>query len=470
MTGFRWLSGAKLVGQIFAWVITIIVIRLLSPEDYGLMAMAMIFVNFLMLLNELGLGAVLIQSETLDKEEVRQIFGVILLLNTLFFIILYTLAPWFGGFFGEERLIPIIQVLSLQFLIGAFEVIPVSMLERELDYKKKSLAYLVASMSGGLMTLYLALEGHGVWSLVWGSMTSLVLKTIGINLVSPYIQMPKFSFKGMRRTVSFGGLVTIERALWFFYTQADVLIIGKLLGKELLGLYSVAMHLSSLVMHKIGGIVNDVVFPTFSRVQGEPDKIALYFIKAVRVMSFFVFPMFLGMASISSELVGVLLGEKWQSIGIILSILVLIMPLRMISNLLPPALQGVGRADTSVFNLALAMVIMPLAFIGGSQWGLIGVSLSWLIVFPIVFFIMISRSVKYLCVSLKDVFVAMLPPAICSLSMAIIIIALKNMHEFEVSSIPGLIFYVLVGAISYLLLALAIQKPRCHEVVALMRR
>ncbi len=470
ITGLRWLSGAKFAGQLFAWVITLVVIRLLTQADYGLMAMAMLFVNFLMLLNELGLGAVLIQREQLDEEEVRRIFGIVLFVNLVFFIILFFSAPLFADFFGEQRLTAIIQVLSFQFLIGAFEVVPVSLLERELDYKKKSLVYLGASVSGGVTTLLLALNGFGVWSLVWGSMTSMILKTIGINVVSPFLHLPLLSLSGLKKTLSFGGLVTIERTMWFFYIQADVLIIGKLLGKEALGLYAVAMHISSLVMHKIGGIINDVVFPAFSRVQGDQEKVASYFLKAVRIMSFIVFPLFFGMAAVADEFVLVVLGDKWTEIAPILSILVLVMPLRMVSNLLPPALQGVGRADTSVYNLGLATIVMPLAFIAGSPWGLMGVSLSWLIAFPLVFYTMLARSVRHLCVTLIEVFQAMMPPAISSLVMLLVIYGVKSAFGAALPVMAALFLYVAIGVLVYGLLSLGPQKNRFHEVLALVRR
>ena len=470
VAGLRWLSGAKFVGQLFAWVITLVVIRLLTQADYGLMAMAMLFVNFLMLLNELGLGAVLIQREQLDEEEVRRIFGIVLLINAIFFTILFLSAPLMAAFFNEPGLASIIQVLSFQFLIGAFEVVPVSLLERELDYKKKSLVYLGASVSGGITTLLLALNGFGVWSLVWGSMTSMTLKTIGINIVSPFLRLPSFSLSGLRRTLSFGGLVTIERTMWFFYIQADVLIIGKLLGKEALGLYAVAMHISSLVMHKIGGIINDVVFPAFSRIQGDPDKVAHYFLKTVRIMSFVVFPLFFGMAAVADEFVAVVLGEKWSEIGPILSILVLVMPLRMVSNLLPPALQGVGRADTSVYNLGLAMVLMPLSFVVASPWGLMGVSLAWLVAFPIVFYMMMARSVKYLNVTLMQVFSAMAPPAISSAVMLLVIYGIKASMGSAMQALVALTAYVVCGVVVYGLLSMGPQRRYFNEVLALVRR
>ena len=192
MMGLRWLGGAKLAGQVFSWVMTIVVIRLLTPADYGLMAIAVLFVHFLMLLNEMGLSSVLIQKAKLDDDVVRQIFALIIIVNVTFFLLLFVSAPLIAGFFDEERLTPMIRVLAVLFLISIFEIIPVALLERDLDFKMKSLVFLGSSVGGGLITLTLAFTGFGVWSLIGGNLASTILKTVGINMVSPYYHWPKY--------------------------------------------------------------------------------------------------------------------------------------------------------------------------------------------------------------------------------------------------------------------------------------
>lgn len=471
-SAFRWGAGLKMTGQIFTWAMTIVVIRLLSPEDYGLMAMSVLFVQFLMLVNELGLGAVLVQRSDLDTGKKRQIFGLILTINTVFFALLFAAAPAIAAVFEEEQLTLMVRVLAFQFIISAFEIVPIAHLERNLDFKTKSLIYLGASVMGGILTLLLALEGYGVWSLIWGNMLVLSLQTIGVNIVCPFRHLPIFSLKNMREIASFGGLVTLERAMWFLYTRSDVFIVGKLLGKDLLGVYSVAMHLASLIMHKTGGLIYEIAFPSFVLANEETDKVATYFLKAVRIVSFITFPLFIGMSSVAPELVAVLLGDRWEMAGGVLEILCLVMPLRMISNLLPPALQGIGRPDASVSNLVVAIIAMPLAFFVGTHWGVMGVSVAWVIAYPVVFLVIISRSAPILGVSLRQLVNAAAKPAIMSAAMYAGIMYVKSIMGMgeEAAHVERLVVSIIVGIAVYSTASWVIHREGLKEVLQLARR
>ncbi|KIO47668.1 oligosaccharide flippase family protein, partial [Nitrosospira sp. NpAV] len=141
------------------------------------------------------------------------------------------LAPSIAAFFDEERLIPILRVLSLQFLLTIFGTLPGVQLYRQLKFKSLSLIAFSTTIIGSILTLALAFAQFGVWALVLGNLVASVLNVIAINVIAPLNFLPKFSLSGIRNLLSFGGNVTLSRLLWFFYTQADTAIIGKLLGK-----------------------------------------------------------------------------------------------------------------------------------------------------------------------------------------------------------------------------------------------
>lgn len=470
MSALRWGAGTKVVGQIIAWAMTIIVIRLLSSADYGLMAIAMMFVSFLTLLNEMGMRTVLIQKADLDDLLVRQIFGLIILLNLFLFCCLYFLSEDIARFFDEPRLVLIIKVLSAHFLISCFEIIPTSFLIRELRLKRKEIIYVVASLLGGILTLVLAYMGYGVWSLIIGNLVSAVIRSVVVNIQSDRFWIPSFRFSKMGGVLSFGGLVTLERAMWSLYIQADIFIVGKILGKELLGFYSVAMHLSSLIMHKTGAILYNVVLPTFSRVQETSQSVSYFFIKAVRLMAFFVFPMFLGMSVIANDLVDVLLGEKWKIAGGLLAILSLAMPFRMMSNLLPPALQGVGQPKSSTMNGLITFIVMPASFYVGIQWGLVGVSIAWAVAFPLTFVWMVYRSRKQLGITLPMFFGAILYPLLCSVLMYGILY-LGNITILESStSLVRMLADIGIAFLLYLVFFQTILKQQSREIFAAFRK
>src|SRR5215467_5377379 len=246
LSGFRWMAGMRLLSQLFAWAVTIVVIRLLSPTDYGLLAMATVFLEFFTMIAEFGVGAAAVQAPKVDEHTLRTLFGFALVVNLALLAIMYLSAPLNARYFREPRVVPIVRVLSVQYVLLIFSVIPQAQLARKLDYKGPAVIELSATITASITTLGLALMGGGVWALVWGSLASALCRTVGLNLLSPFVKWPAFAFRNTRSLLGFGGNVTATRMMWFFYSQADVLIGGRVLGKDLLGLYSVAMNLATL--------------------------------------------------------------------------------------------------------------------------------------------------------------------------------------------------------------------------------
>lgn len=470
LSSFRWLAAGRFFGQLVNWAITLFVIRLLTPADYGLMEMASLFISILTLLNEMGLGAAIIQAEQIEQKSLQQIFGMILLINTGLFFLLFLASPLIALFFEEPQLIPIVRVLAIQFLFIGLSVIPQSLLEREMLFKERSLVDLVSNLIGGFITLGLALMGYGVWSLVWGSVLLFLTKTIGLHLFAPFFHRPTFSFKGMRHFVSFGGLIMTERVLWYLYSQADVFIIGKILGKELLGFYAVGKHLSRLPSLKISPIVNQIVLPAFSRIQKDQWQISYYLQKGIRILSFFAYPVFWGISSIAPELVSVVLGEKWLLASKTLTWMSLILPLGMISGIIQSALKGVGKPDISLRNISMAFIIMPTAFLIGCQWEILGISLAWTTGFPLYFFLMIASSARFVGLRTKDVFQAMSKPGFSSFVMYIIVITMKFFLKGSLSQPVELFFLVAIGAGVYIGLQFYIARESFQEVLRLVKK
>ncbi len=468
LSGLRWSAGLRFLGQFITWAITIIVMRLLSPQDYGLMAMAGVIITFLTMVNELGLGAALIQMRELDNSIVRQIFGLLLIINFgLFFLSLYV-APWVASFFSEQRLVPVIRLLSIQFVIASFVIIPQSTIFREMLFKETSIVELVSAISGSLTTLLLALNGWGVWSLIWGSLTLNIFRAFGLNLIKPYFHLPHFSFKRIGQAMSFGAYFTISKILWTFYNQADILIIGKLLGKQLLGIYSVALTLASLPMEKISGIINQVAFPAFAIIHTDTQKVASHFLKSVRIMSLLAFPLLWGISSVAPEVVSLILGEKWSLAIVPLQILSLVIPIRMVSNLMSPTLLGLGRADTNFFNVITASLALPLGFLVGCHWGIIGVSIAWGIIFPIVFLFNLSKTARILMITVRDVIGEMVSPIVAAIAMYISVSIIKSFIP-GVDHVVSLALSIVGGAVVYGATVLTLDRDGSLEVLGMMR-
>lgn len=469
VSGIRWIGGVRFLAQLISWGITILVMRLLTPADYGLMAMAGVFIAYLVLMNDMGLGEALIQKADLDEITLRQAFAVLLLTNFASFLFLFFTAPLVAIFFGEQRIIPLTRLMSTQFIAVAFCTIPEALLSREMQFKKKSMVDLTGTILGCVATLILAAKGFGVWALVWGSLVISISRTLGMNIIRPFFRFPRFSFQGMGKVMAFGGYATVRSTLWFFFTQADIFIIGRLLGHELLGIYSVGASLALMPMDKVSSIMNQVAFPAFSKIQKDSRKFASNFIKATRIVSFLTFPFMWGLSSVAPETIHTLLGAKWLPASVPLQLVSLVVPLRMLATLLTTAAAGIGHPELAFSNVLMASLVMPVAIIIGVQWGLVGVGLAWVLIFPLIYFVNIYQTAPALGVRVSDILSNMAKPALAALTMYASIILIKLLPIVGQESIPYLVFLVTAGALAYSGAILALNRQGCREVLALIR-
>ena len=468
--GLKWTAGAKFAGQLITWGITIVVMRLLVPEDYGLLAMASLFVAFLLMVAEIGLGPALVQSESLSSLQLRQALGVILALNIGLMLLLNLAALGILGYFEDSWLESIIRVLSLQFPLVALTTIPEVLLQRKLQFKQRSLIELGSALAGSLMTLVLAMFGHGVWSLVVGNLLSALVRLFAVNSVAPFFKRPAFDLGGTRVLLRFAGNVSMTRILWFFFTQIDVLIVGKLLGKEALGYYSVAMHLASLPVQRVSSVLGQVAFPVFSRYQSNPLAVIKVSLTATSVLCLLGFPVLWGLSSVSSELVLVLIGRAWQTSVVPLQLIALVMPFRIIANFLPNIIDSMGRPEVNTKNVLLASIVMPVAFLVGSRWGLIGVAYCWVVVYPFVLTVNGMRSISVIGIKAREFGLVILPSLISAIGMYLSVIAIRSVLPESLSLNLRLLTLILTGIVSYVLLSLVINREGVTTAWTLLRR
>ncbi|MEZ5501388.1 MAG: lipopolysaccharide biosynthesis protein [Halioglobus sp.] len=471
MSALRWSAAARFTGQAVSWAITIMVIRLLAPGDYGLMAMAMVLVSLLVLLNTLGLDAVLVQEKALDQQLRRQVFGVVIVVNSLYFALLFFGAGAIAGFYGEPALKPIVQVLSVQFLLLIFETLPQSQLEREIDFARRSIVDFATLVIGSLTTLVLALLGYGVWALIWGTLATNATRMVGLNAIARNLVWPSFSLRGMRGHFAFGGFVTLDRGLWFLFSESDKFIGGKMLGNQLLGYYAVASQLASLPIHKISGLLNSVAFPAFSHAHANtsPETVHGYLLKATRLLGIVAFPVFFGMSSIAEPIIATLLGEKWLPAAPLLQLLGVVMPFRLLSNVFPPLLWGVGHPGTSASNFVIAALLMPMAFYAGTRWGVIGLAYAWLGMYPVVFLVTAVRTCRVVGVGLADYLAQMMRPVAAGMIMYATVYFMRPVAYGSVGEWLYLAQLVLVGIVAYGVAMLLIDRDGLRETLELVR-
>ena len=469
LSGLKWTVLGRVATQAVTWGLTIYVMRLLKPDDYGLMALASIFNALLVMLSEMGLGSALIRSKELSSSRIQQLFGIVLLSNGGACLLMATiLAPLVAAFFAIPTLQLVLQVISLQFLPAAFSVIPAALLQREMKFRGRVIADVVSGIGSALTVIILARLEFGVFALAWGGFAQSAIRSVILIFASPYPGKPLFNFTGCGNLFDFGRNVAQTQLVWFFYSQADSFIIGKTLGKYPLGLYSVAMDLAALPASRISAILNQIITPALSKVQRDGGTVGPYVLKGLRSLSLISFPIMWGMSSVSSEMVRGLLGEKWADAIIPITLLCLIMPLRVLSPLLHSGLYSVGRADISFRITCLTALALCSAFLVGTQFGLIGVSLAWVIVFPAVFLFNLFRSCKYVDLSVRETAGTLLRPVSAAGLMYACVEIVR--HFLPWPALANLVALVAVGAISYFVFTILINRAGLLEALNMFRR
>ena len=460
-----WLSSLTFIGQAIAWAITLVVIRLLEPKDYGLMAMAAVFIGFLTILSELGLGPAVIQKSDLSDQDLRNANGWVMAIDVALFTAIFFSAPAMAWFFEEPRLVPIIRVLGFNFILISAYFLPQSLMTREMNFKTRSIIELIANLISSAVVLILALSGCGVWALVLGPFGMHLFKAIAFNTIKAYRHKPAFSRQGMRRMLIFGGFVSVTRVIWYFYSQADILICGKIFGKDLLGLYSVAMQLVSIPMAKVSPLLSQIGFSAFSRIQSNLNAVQVNFLKAVQLVSVISFPVFYGLAAIAPEAIPWLLGDKWTEVVVPIQLLSIVMPIRFIDTIYGPVITGKGRPDVMMWNMVAAIIIMPAAFYFGARWGIVGLCLAWVTAYPLLFIIMTFRVLTTLQVSLVSFVSASWLPFFASCVMVLGIVVFKLQVSVPVAVAAPV--HIILGIVLYSSTILIINRNAIAQLRSL---
>ncbi|HET7267496.1 MAG TPA: lipopolysaccharide biosynthesis protein [Oleiagrimonas sp.] len=467
----KWLAGLRFSGQLVAWAVTLVVIRILDPSDYGLMAIAQVMIGFAALFREMGLYSAMVQVRELQARQVEQAFGLLLVGNCVIYVILFVSAPWFATFFGYAPLTNIVRVLGIEFPLAAFGVVQDAMLSRGMKFKRKSFVNLAVTFGNAFTTLGFALSGAGVWALVYGHLAGSVIRSVGLVVAARHWCWPRFSHKGMAGMLRFGSFMTANRVLWYVYSRADVFIIGKILGTHALGFYSIAMQLASMPMQKVGGLLNQVGLVAYSSVQTDLSVVRSHFLKVVRTLSFVSFPVFWGMSSVSPELVNVVLGQRWAAAIIPLQLLGLVMPLRMVAHGNSEALPAIGKPHLGTAYQLMAVLLMPPAFfIGAWYGGIVGAALAWIIAYPILMLVQLRITLRPLGLAYRDYFASMAGPATGAAIMYLVVAVVRwTVAGPLLAPVAGLVLLVVVGVLAYAAFMWFVRRVDCHEAIALAR-
>ena len=300
--GFAWTAGAKWATQLITWGSVLLAARILTPSDFGLVDMAAFFVGLTNIVAEFGLGAAVLQIRNLDRHVLAQLHTFSVMLGVAAFSCSFLAAPYVAAFFHNDKLLLLVIVTSLSFLITGFQMVPLGLLQKALDYRRLSLTEAAMACTQALVLMIGVLTGVGYWALVMagGLLSGKAVSALLVNIWHPV----GFGWPRWRQIVEparLGWHLTVSRVGWAAYAQADSIVVGKVLGAGSLGTYRIATDLASAPSEKLGMLIMRVTGPFFASVQSDTATVRRYFILFSESLALSVFPMMFGIAAISQE-------------------------------------------------------------------------------------------------------------------------------------------------------------------------
>ena len=353
--------------------------RLITKADFGLMALAAVVIGFARVWVDLGLGNAIVQRQQLTRDQLSTFLWLGIGMGTLVWLVMAALAPWIAGYYEEPGLARLIMMVGATFLLCPVANQYLLLLTRELRFRSIAIAEIIAKVAAVGLTLALAAAGHGPWSLAWGMLVSefmraALLCVFGLDLFRPGLTFQPRTLSDLK---SFGMFQLGTRMIQSFIQELDVLIIGKVIGREGVGIYSYAKQLVLAPILMIVPIVTQVSFPTLARVQTDPERFRGIFLRSLRTLAFLVFPVCGLLMVTADEVVILCFGRAWGETLLIVQILAIFAALRAVTMLLSVMMNACGRMRRQfMWNLA-QLVLASLAMVPMAERGLTGVAWAW---------------------------------------------------------------------------------------------
>lgn len=353
--------------QIVQFIVSIILARVLLPEDYGTIALITVFITILNVFVDSGLGGALIQKKDTDNID----FSTVFYTNLVFCIVLYTLlffiAPFIASFYNNEQLIPIIRVLGITILISSIKNIQQSYVSKTMQFKKFFFATLVGTILAAVIGIYMAYKGKGVWALVTQQIVNAGIDTIILWITVRWRPDFIFSFSRLRGLFSFGWKMLLSSLLAVTYNNLRQLIIGKKYTKEDLAYYNRGEQFPNVIVSNINNSIDSVLFPTLSAEQDNIPRVKEMVRRSIKTSVFLIAPLMMGLAACAPGIVRLVLTEKWSGCVPFLRIFCVTYMFYPIHTANLNAIRALGRSDIFL-KLEILKKIIGFVILFSSMW------------------------------------------------------------------------------------------------------
>ena len=460
---WKWLERIGVQGTKFC--IQIILARLLSPEEYGVMALLAVFIAVADILVQGGLGAALIQKLNVDDRDFSTVLWTGLGISTAIYAILFLTAPLIGKFYGKDIIVPVLRVLALVIFIVAINSIQVAKLSREVSFKLIFLGNTIANVLSGVVAIIVAYLGAGVWALVAQQILSYLFYTVFLA-VKVKIKIGGFSKEKLKVLFSYGWNIALANVIATLTENLYNLIIGRAYSIEMAGYYSRGQQFPLAICNSINQTISGVMFPVMSSMQEDVESVKSVTRKTTSVSTFVVFPIIVGLAVVAEPVVKLLLTDKWLPCVPFLQLecaFYATLPMMYAAN---QAIKAMGQAKVSLIIETIKTILTVITMLVFYKYVSIYIIVGLRVVISLVIILIQSAfSKKYIGYTLIERTADILPNLFAALSMGILV------YFVGLSALPttfSLILQLITGIIAYVGISILTQNKNIIFIIGMI--
>lgn len=428
-----------IIGQVASFAMnissTIIMARLLTPGDYGLVAMVTTVTGFITIFKDMGLSAAIIQRKQLFQDQVSAVFWINILVSLGLASIIALIAPLLVIFYDEERVFNMTIVFAASIFFSGLSLQHNALMKRQMKFKSLSKIQVLSTILSLATGIILAWQGFGYWSIVAVAVTNPIYSTIALWIVCDWRPNLTFKSKGIKSIITFGAGLTGFDFVNYFSRNLDNVLIGKFVGASALGMYSKAYQLLLLPITQLRDPLNAVALPALSSLQHEKWKYNSYFTRYLFTLAFFSMPIVAFFAIYSDEIVSIVLGSKWIGVSSIFKLLAIAAFIQPIASTQGLILITTGKSK-KYFTLGIINTsVVVTGFCIGVNWGVIGVAISYSIVTYLLFIPLLYYCLKDSPVTVKQFLLQIIYPSLFSIVSGLFMFS----YKYFVVDLPPLV-------------------------------
>jgi O-antigen/teichoic acid export membrane protein len=377
LSGLGWSAASQMLGQSLQLVITAILSRLLSPREYGLLGMVVVFTGFAANFSDLSLGASIIQKRDVSERHLNSVFWLNVLVGGLLTLAFVLAAPVVARFYGEPSLKLLTAVVAINFILNSVNVVQSALLQKSLNFRAKFWANIAAIIVSGSIALTMVFTGAGIWSLVAQLLVATAVGTIVTWRLSSWRPTLSFDLSAIKELARFSNHLLGFNIINYWSRNIDKLVIGRVMGSAPLGIYSLASRLMQLPLTNVTDITQNVMFPALSAMQEDTELIRRVYLRGTRLIALFTFPMMIGLSALAEPTILTIYGDKWRAAIGIVQILCFAGLSQSVYNTASWIFLSSGQTKIYFRLGAYATLVRVVGIIIGIRWGIMGAAWAY---------------------------------------------------------------------------------------------